>query len=285
MLYFSKLSNLVVVMDTLPKAIAQLIDSQSEGVWWDFKLKHHSTNSDLIHDVLCLANSVTHTDKYLIFGVNDDGKCVGISQENQLNQATIIDIFDSVKFLGRHPNLSLKYYEYAQVVIGVLTIKDEPFKPYVLAQAYKKKEGRTIPLGVVFNRVQCRNTPIDSTAKDYDIEKMWKERLNIPEKNRVVYWGGTCVGVTYTLPVSLLSFSSLTFTFIHLESNALISVSLDVEAFEDNPLLLAVGNDLVQFEYTEQYEDNVYSEFIYHQPNLPSWKRTVELRRISGTPK
>ena len=41
----------------LERIVADLIDRRCEGVYWDFKLRHHTNKWDLVHDVLCLANA------------------------------------------------------------------------------------------------------------------------------------------------------------------------------------------------------------------------------------
>ena len=61
---------------TLAQIVRGLIGRRSEGVYWDFKLKHHSNKGDLIHDVLCLANAEHDGPCFLVFGVEDGGALV-----------------------------------------------------------------------------------------------------------------------------------------------------------------------------------------------------------------
>ena len=51
--------------------LKDLIARGGEGVYWDFKRKHHTNKGDLIHDVLCLANAEHAGPRFLIFGVDD----------------------------------------------------------------------------------------------------------------------------------------------------------------------------------------------------------------------
>jgi predicted HTH transcriptional regulator len=53
--------------------IRRLIETRKEGVYWDFKRQHHTNKSDLLHDILCLANANHDGDRYIIFGVEDGG--------------------------------------------------------------------------------------------------------------------------------------------------------------------------------------------------------------------
>ena len=57
--------------NTLLAIISRLINRKAEGTYWDFKREHHSNNGELIHDVLCLANTKHTGDRFLIFGVDD----------------------------------------------------------------------------------------------------------------------------------------------------------------------------------------------------------------------
>jgi len=278
--------NTYTFMQTIPDNIKQLIDRKNEGAWWDFKERHHSTKSDLIHDALCFANSMSYCDKYLIIGIHNDGSCIGVHNEDKKSQADIINIFDSVDFANRQPNLTLSYYDFQGKIIGVLTIKDEPYKPYYLAKESKGGSfGRPIPSGSIYTRTACRNTPIDSNAKDYDIEKMWKERLGIREHSRVIFDNKAYAGVYYTIAGSLLAFETLNLTFRDEETSALITTTLDIEALHgENELLLLIGENTVKFEYEIQHSQVVHSMFRYSLCFRPSL-RPLKLERITGVPK
>jgi len=55
----------------LTELVKGLIEKGREGAYWDFKSKHHRNKAELIHDTLCLANSLTTGKRFLIFGVDD----------------------------------------------------------------------------------------------------------------------------------------------------------------------------------------------------------------------
>ncbi|WP_260579255.1 ATP-binding protein [Proteus mirabilis] len=66
--------------------------SEKEGPWWDFKQTYHQNNAALVHDILCMANVLHDGDRYLIFGVNDEGVITGVPEDGkQLNQANLQD--------------------------------------------------------------------------------------------------------------------------------------------------------------------------------------------------
>ena len=46
--------------DDLKNEILELIERHTEGEYWDFKQQWHSNNVDLIHDIICMANSLAN---------------------------------------------------------------------------------------------------------------------------------------------------------------------------------------------------------------------------------
>ncbi|EPS4612451.1 hypothetical protein [Klebsiella michiganensis] len=40
------------------ETIEKLIASGKEGSWWDFKQTYHQNNAALVHDILCMANTL-----------------------------------------------------------------------------------------------------------------------------------------------------------------------------------------------------------------------------------
>ena len=58
-------------MLALKKEIESLIEKRQEGDYWDFKLEHHKNKADLLHDIICMANSRANRDCFIIYGVED----------------------------------------------------------------------------------------------------------------------------------------------------------------------------------------------------------------------
>lgn len=269
----------------VPEEIVRLIENKKEGAWWDFKLKHHPKNSSLIHDVLCMSNSVTGRDKFLIFGVCDDGVIEGINEQDRKKQPDIIGIFQGLNFSGKTPSLSLDYYDIDDVCIGVLTIKDMAYKPFFLDSKYSK-EGRCIPAGVVYTRVGCRNTPIDRSAKDHDVEQMWKERFGIVEENKTIFDGEAYANVNYMVPVLFTSFCSLTFTFVYQGSGEIFTTVIDIEDFlGNNKVKFISGGETIEFHHEEICLNSKYSNFIYCHLNKSYNSNNIQLKRITGLQK
>lgn len=79
--------------DDLKNEILELIECHTEGEYWDFKQQWHSNNVDLIHDIICMANSLANRDCYIIIGVEDETyNVLGVSGEKRKNQQNVINL-------------------------------------------------------------------------------------------------------------------------------------------------------------------------------------------------
>jgi hypothetical protein len=167
---------------TLELIIRELIASEREGDYWDFKAKPHENKGSLLHDVLCLANSLHKGDRYLILGVKDpkDGiSVVGLSpmEANRKTQADYIDFLRAQKFAGgNRPKISLITLTLDGLEVDVLVIADVPAKPYWLTENFTdgKRLGQQ-----VYTRVGDTNTPVDRSADIDAVEKMWRQRFGL----------------------------------------------------------------------------------------------------------
>ncbi len=157
--------------------IKKLINSKKEGDYWDFKRIPHNQNFELLHDILCLANSVTKTDKFLIIGVDNNGEIIGLSEEttNRKDQAQIIDFLDDKNFAGDiRPNIEVHTLLIKNKEIDVIIIRDEALKPYYLTSQYNSLKPYHI-----YTIKGDKNTATNKSADLQDVKKMWRERFYI----------------------------------------------------------------------------------------------------------
>ena len=165
--------------NALLATISTLINRKAEGTYWDFKREHHKCKSDLIHDVLCLANGKHTGDRFLIFGVDDEefslhsinedtGRCV------QANLAGLFRDNANKFFQSRFPEFYLKEITLDGILLDVLVIEDTPHKPYYLVERYEK-----ICAHHIYTRVCDTNTPVNDAAQPHEIERMWRERFGL----------------------------------------------------------------------------------------------------------
>ena len=178
--------------DDLSNEIQDLIDRQTEGTYWDFKLQHHANNADLIHDVLCLANAEHRGPRFLIFGVDDNSYAVTsiINSPGRKSQANISDFFraNANKFFqSRTPTIYLTEVQLNGQALDVLVIEDKPHKPYYLVDDYRDR-GSLVRAHHVYTRFNDTNSPMQESAPPHEIERMWRDRfgLNSSPIERVV---------------------------------------------------------------------------------------------------
>ena len=164
---------------SLARTVADLIVRRGEGVYWDFKCRHHTNNWKLIHDVLCLANAEHDGPRFLVFGVKDgDFSVDSIEQDSgRRTQADIATMFrnNARKFFqSRFPTFHLQEIEIHDALVDVLVIENEPKKPYYLVDRVGCLRAHHI-----YTRVCDTNTGIDDAAQPHEIERMWRERFGL----------------------------------------------------------------------------------------------------------
>ncbi|MCA1643718.1 MAG: ATP-binding protein [Acidobacteria bacterium] len=162
----------------------QILISQKESEWLDFKQTFHENNAKLLHDILCLSNSFYEGDRFIVFGIANDKHIHGV--ENDPNKKTNADLHDFLRqvHLNKIPQVELTLHKVEGHEIELLYIKNAPKKPYFLRKDFQV--GRVlIRAGVIYTRLDDTNIPVKETAPEDHIELMWKERFGLL-KPRVV---------------------------------------------------------------------------------------------------
>lgn len=173
--------------------ITELIESQREDDWWDFKREHHHDKADLVHDIICMANNRANRDSYIICGIEDKTfNVVGVeNNSHRRNQQNIINILRSVHFAGSvRPRVEVRTIQVSGHDIDIIIIKNSFDVPYYLEKQYQdsnikspegKKIGRIVQPYHIYTRVVDNNTEIDKNADINDIEYLWKKRLGLTD--------------------------------------------------------------------------------------------------------
>jgi hypothetical protein len=155
--------------------ITKLI-KEKESEYLDFKQQYHDSNVDLIHDILCLSNSYHEGDRYLVFGIDDSKKIIGVENDpKRKTSANIQDLLRQSNF-NRIPTIRLENVKIENHEIDILTITNRPDKPFFLLKD-KSDRGKTIRNGVIYTRLGDTNTPLKETSPEANIELMWRERF------------------------------------------------------------------------------------------------------------
>ena len=171
-------------MEKLSDIILSLILLAKEGEYWDYKERYHECKAELLHDIICLANSLVKDSRYLIFGVDDLGNIVGIENDpNRKKQADLIDFLRSMKFAGDYrPEVELHTLHFSSHEIDVLIVRDSTNTPYYLLKDYtEKKISKDIKVyaNYIYSRVCDSNTPMNRSSDLYVTEKLWRKRFGL----------------------------------------------------------------------------------------------------------
>jgi hypothetical protein len=175
-------ANQIIDPGALMKTDLELITSlcsetESEGL--DFKQNYQTDNSDLVHDILCLANANFNGTRRLVFGITDDKLIMGVQEDkHRRKQASVIDLIRNANF-NILPTIKIKILKdkYGNE-IDVLAIKNLPEKPYFLMKDFGHGK-QTIRAGVVYSRLGDTNVARNHCLDDRKIEQMYRERFSI----------------------------------------------------------------------------------------------------------
>lgn len=150
-----------------------------EQEFLDFKQCYHTNNAKLVHDVLCLSNAKTNSDRYLIFGVEDSTKNI-IGIENDANRKPLSGIIDIIRNSNFNtlPTLKLETLNIDGHEIDVLCIYNNQKRPFFLLED-KTYQGTTVRAGVIYTRDGDCNTPLDRTANMAQLQEIWQEHFGL----------------------------------------------------------------------------------------------------------
>lgn len=166
--------------EKLEREICSLIAKKKEGDYWDFKEKWYTENERLLHDILCFANTVHEHDCYIIIGVSDSGKIVGLTDENRIKQAGLLDLLSNVVFSGDNiPEVRLDTIEIEGKELDIITVQNSFIVPYYIKKSCKSH--KKIREGYIYTRVGDKNTPINMNSSMPSIEMLWKKRLGLTQ--------------------------------------------------------------------------------------------------------
>jgi len=168
--------------------ILELIESKTEGGYWDFKRNWHAQKSDLLHDIICMANNLEDRDAYIIIGVDEqkDFSYFDLSTDkNRRGSVQIHTFLKEKKFAGgMRPNVQLKSIEIDNNIIDVIIIKNSQHTPYYLIEDFlddkgNKQDNKRVRANHIYTRVTDNNTPKNENADLDKIEYLWRKRFGI----------------------------------------------------------------------------------------------------------
>ncbi|MCK0150394.1 ATP-binding protein [Marivita sp. S6314] len=177
-------------MSDTPYDVIELITRSTETAWFDLKGDYYSPDkkSDMLHDILSMANTITPNPRLIVCGVTDDRNICGISKPFYENNFWT----DIRSFPTNHPlPVEVETFETCDdgdaKLLVIIKILDSQQKPFFLTRDFEKN-GKIIRAGVVYGRSQSNNTPRTGTLADAEVMELWKVRfgLHLSPANRVL---------------------------------------------------------------------------------------------------
>lgn len=159
--------------------IIDLIDSGVEGEYWDFKKLYYDNahKGDMLHDILCMANTQSEHDGFIIFGIEDrTGAVYGVENDpNRICTENVISFLRDKPFIaGIRPDVQIKTLKYKGHEIDVLVIKNTRNVPYFVSENVAGAKA-----GCIYTRVGDSNTPANKSADILHVEHLWKKRFGL----------------------------------------------------------------------------------------------------------
>ena len=133
---------------SLEQLVRYCVANGKENEFWDFKQEWHEEMSDLIKDIVCFSNTVHDKDCYIIFGISDELKIVGMKKP-RTKQSDILDAIANLHFAGDiYPKITVDTITINQCEIDVLTVYNEHQVPLYLKKSYGKMKS-----GCIYSRL------------------------------------------------------------------------------------------------------------------------------------
>ncbi|MBT2728566.1 ATP-binding protein [Bacillus sp. ISL-75] len=116
--------------------VINLIESGYECEYIDFKAKHYPAKgaTDLLKDIMAMANSQHQGSKFIIMGVKDDlieGRSIeGINKNDQVDPSTYQEFI--LNNIEPDIDMNIYYLNYQDKIIGVIEIQNTMDRPYMI---------------------------------------------------------------------------------------------------------------------------------------------------------
>ncbi|WP_249660321.1 helix-turn-helix domain-containing protein [Lysinibacillus fusiformis] len=162
------------------RLIKELISLRQEGSYWDFKKEWYSgeKKSDLLHDIICMANNLDYKDAYIIIGIDEENEHQVnsvVDDKNRKSTQMLVDFLREKKFSGGiRPIVYVETISINNGEIDVIIVKNTSNTPYYLDERY-----RGVFANNIYTRVMDTNTPKEKSADIHHVEYLWKKRFRL----------------------------------------------------------------------------------------------------------
>lgn len=182
--------------------IWEKISNSTENDYVDFKMKWYDGDSakiNMIHDILCMSNSLTDSiSRYIVIGVKENKitkEKIYCDVSNDSNHRTSEDIIQLLRnYMSVVPSIEVLREDVSNSKIDIIKITPEIRNlPYTLNQDVKCKilengkcKSKKLPKDWIYSRNASRNTPIDECCNKFILEELFArkrgEHLSIKDR-------------------------------------------------------------------------------------------------------
>ena len=163
---------------TFEEKIIRLISFGHEGEFWDFKREWYNNNTELLFDIICMANNLHNSDAYIIIGVDEENGYEIRDIENDPGRKStqnIVDILKDKKFAGGvRPLVRVEQLYLDDCNVDVIVIENSFNTPFYLTEPYQG-----IRANHIYTRVMDTNTAKDKSADINNVEYLWRKRFRL----------------------------------------------------------------------------------------------------------
>jgi len=154
--------------------IKKLISLGIEGNHWIFRKSWEDCQATMLHDIICLANTIINRDGYILMGISEDGEVIGVDSAIP-NAAALSKWLEGISFAGPDiPHVKIDRIDVDGKNVDVLTVLNSYNTPFYLSSSLGYLVG-----GAIYSRTQAGNTPVDSTSTYAQVEQLWKKRFRL----------------------------------------------------------------------------------------------------------
>ena len=170
-------------MISFKEEVLRLIAFQQEGEHWDFKKEWHKNKSDLLHDIICMANNLSNHDGLIIIGVNEEtdyATCDITNDPNRRKTQDIVTFLRDKKFAGGvRPTVYVHSCLYCKKVIDVIVFlllySEGLAKPSLTLWVDRLKDDR-----VLASLIGCTQDSLPPPGSYFDFMNRLMAGKNIP---------------------------------------------------------------------------------------------------------
>ncbi|WP_342389298.1 helix-turn-helix domain-containing protein [Salinicoccus bachuensis] len=151
-----------------------------------------SQKPEMVRDIFSFVNTTHHRVCYLIIGVTDQQKVVGVEEDpNRMNQQNMIDFISHLPIANDAiPKVYVQKIKIDGHEIDIIIIPNTRNVPIYLSSKYPQKgQGKPLNPGQIFSRIGDVNTPITETTNFYQVQSLWRKQfhLDVPIQEQYKY--------------------------------------------------------------------------------------------------